>query len=925
MSFGAVGTGVRQTKMIGYETQAKQVSELLGAARAGGPVLGLVTGESGAGRTTFLGAVAELAGTGFLVVSARGHPSGRHQWFGVAARILATVLERQDDVTLAAGRPVEQRLLCGGFAEPPQDIDETTVLHSLRAFYRELTAQRRLLITVDDVDWVDHPSQRWLADAGTCGGGRVAVVLAGAERPLPIGGQLVPEVAAAVRIDLDGLDAAAVRRFAEQQCGVVLDGVRAAAVREATGGVPFLVRELLLNPSGDTGWTVEVIRAAAPKAVADELGHRLTTADPVLLDVARAVTILADHATVLAVARMLTLDVPAVLSAVDVLADAGVLRNGQPLTFAHPVVRNAVREHLPLGSKVFGHTAAAILLHDDDFEPEDIATHLVAAGPVDLDWAADMLRAAARQALSRGARDAAVRYLRHALREQLPAHLRPVVLRELGEAELPIAPGNALRHLGGARRDAEDPRVRGEVALLMADALAALGRDVVAVDLLAGAVRELAGRDEECERRLRLALADLTLRTEAIEPPSPDRLGEDEPAWTALRALHCAHVGEDRDRAMRLALEVVHTTEKNQQLSAGYWYALVALLHADELDTVEACAALGQAAAANACSPRHVAAALRCRGAVLAKRGHLVRATELLGQSVDLLRGTGMEACFANRIGVARLVDVLVRRGRPDEAREVLRTADVDGPRADRATGHLLHARGSLRYSSGDLAGGLDDLLEAGRLLRAVSVHNPAVVGWRPAVVRALLARAEPRRAGELACEHLDAARRWGTAREVGAALHTAALCGDERIALLRRAVAALERTDAPVELADALADLGVAWYRAGDAVEAHSCLTRAAELAQQCDAVPLRRRALAALAEAPGPCAAAASPLTKREAMVVALARRGWTNREISQKLHISQRTAELHLSSAYRKFGISGRRELAEMTWIKPGQQDE
>jgi DNA-binding CsgD family transcriptional regulator len=51
---------------------------------------------------------------------------------------------------------------------------------------------------------------------------------------------------------------------------------------------------------------------------------------------------------------------------------------------------------------------------------------------------------------------------------------------------------------------------------------------------------------------------------------------------------------------------------------------------------------------------------------------------------------------------------------------------------------------------------------------------------------------------------------------------------------------------------------------------------------------------------------------LTDRERDVVALVRRGLTNREVAAELYVSEKAVEYHLGNVYAKLGIRSRREL-------------
>ena len=89
-------------------------------------------------------------------------------------------------------------------------------------------------------------------------------------------------------------------------------------------------------------------------------------------------------------------------------------------------------------------------------------------------------------------------------------------------------------------------------------------------------------------------------------------------------------------------------------------------------------------------------------------------------------------------------------------------------------------------------------------------------------------------------------------------------------------------------------------------------------DLARACGAEPLAERARTELrasgVRARRTALSGPASLTESERRVVELAAAGRTNREIAAELFVTVKTVEVHLSSAYRKLEIKGRRQLAE-----------
>jgi DNA-binding CsgD family transcriptional regulator len=141
----------------------------------------------------------------------------------------------------------------------------------------------------------------------------------------------------------------------------------------------------------------------------------------------------------------------------------------------------------------------------------------------------------------------------------------------------------------------------------------------------------------------------------------------------------------------------------------------------------------------------------------------------------------------------------------------------------------------------------------------------------------------------------------------------------DRGVELLTEAVAALERSEARLEHARALVDLGAAMRRAGRQTAARKRLGEGMELAHRCGATALVEQArdeLHAAGARPRRVAlTGADSLTPRERRIATLAAEGMSNKEIAQALFVTLRTVEMHLSNAYRKLDIQSRSQLARV----------
>ena len=120
-----------------------------------------------------------------------------------------------------------------------------------------------------------------------------------------------------------------------------------------------------------------------------------------------------------------------VAEATAALARADILRPEAPLGFVHPLVRDAVYRDLAPAQRELLHAAAAAVLRDAGAPVEQVAAQLLAAPRRGEAWAGEALRDAGRLAVTRGAAENAVAFLRRAIEEPVDAEQHAHLLLEL--------------------------------------------------------------------------------------------------------------------------------------------------------------------------------------------------------------------------------------------------------------------------------------------------------------------------------------------------------------------------------------------------------------------------------------------------------------------------------------------------------------
>jgi DNA-binding CsgD family transcriptional regulator len=542
----------------------------------------------------------------------------------------------------------------------------------------------------------------------------------------------------------------------------------------------------------------------------------------------------------------------------------------------------------------------------------------------------DTLARAARAAVARGATDAAIAYLRRALREPPAPHERAAMLLELGSVESGAADPLAIDHLSEAAEIAVDARVRARAHQALAFTLIAAGRvpEVEpAYDRAITAASEVdLGLALELETSLvaaaQMGMMPSTIATERLQRFDRDAITGDRPSERLLLgtlSFEALRRNEPADVAAGLAERALAGTPPPVEgliESPPLTLALLALMYADRLELPTRIAADAAELAIARGSHRGFVIFSNFRAALSLRAGRLDDAEEL---GLEILRVEGAYGPGVQLIAASCVAQARVLRGALTGAEAILDDNGITAIAAeDCVLEEPIYARALLRAAQGDTERALEDMLAVGRRLLAVGSFGVAQYCWRSDAALMHAALGQRAEAARLADEQLALARAFGTGRTLGASLRAMGLLepGDRGIELLTQAVAALDGSPASLEHARALVDLGAALRRSGRRAAAREPLARGREVALRCGALALVDEAGIELQ------AAGARPrrlmltgvdaLTTSQRRVAEMAARGLRNPEIAQALFISRKTVEMHLSNAYRTLDISSREQL-------------
>ena len=953
----------REGSLVGREQELTLFEQALARLAHGSSQVIEVTGDPGIGKTRLLAELGRLAaGHGFPVLHGQAQQGGERIPFYALVDALddhVAGLSHGGDLDVLGA--VFPSLSSSGRDGETTGLERYRVFRAVRTLLESL-ASPGLAVLLDDLQWADedttgllaqllrHPPRRpvllafayrWRQAPARL---RAAVTAARADRP-PLCLRLGPLSAAEAEAMLAGQGSPAWRRD----------------LYLATGGNPFYLDALARSgwqpqprdADGDpaySGLASEKLPSAVTAALLAETGA--LSRDGQLA--ARSAAVIGDPFCILSVGEVSGLNQERAAASVAELAAADLIRpigSTRLFSFRHALVRSVTYENANPAWRVGAHGRAAAALRDCGAPLTAQAHHIERAAEFG-DLAAVGLLAEAASTVQAQAPATAAEWLRAALRlfpESAGPQRRTTLLFRLAFALGASGhPGEsrdtlraALRRTGARRHDkrieavafcAHMERQLGRYAegqsLLLAE-LAALPEQAT---VLAAALKfqlgctELAHGDHAASRRWALDALVAIGQADAVGLQA---------AVLGLLATTSATCGDIPNAVAHLTgaaalLDGMLDGELKRRLDAAAWVGWSELLLERP---VRALRHLDRGLALVHDNDQVLAVAPLLIGRVLALRatGRLAEACTAADEAVEAatLSGSGEQqaAAQAQRASLAAWTgDLEAARTAAAAAAERLPGLSP-GWLAALATRTLADARLAMDDAEGCLA-----LAASGTGAGRPEVADWARAGWYELLTRAELAAGRPQAAARWAEAAADSGRCANLPGRRGLALLARAegLASTDPRAAHDLAVAACDALSAgDMALDAARATLAVAAALAACGEPDRACAeAKAAQLALQAcgaralarSAAGLRRRIAASgpRSRGTGGRGATAGPgtratLTRREQQVASLVSDGLTNRAIAERLHVTDKTIEMHLANIFAKLGVSTRTQAA------------
>lgn len=921
-----------QRSLYGRELELRALDALLAEARDGDGRSALISGPAGIGKSALASAwVAATRERGIRVLVARGSEAEMNVPFGVARQLLERAAAEHPELEGAARMGAE--VVMPAREGPSAPLDPFAALHGLYWLVAALARDEPLVLVVDDVHWSDEGSQRFLEALRVRLDGLAVLVVAVTREPLagtPLHRWEHDAGVGLVVVEPIGREAVA---------AVVADRLGRApgdlvdACLQATGGSPFLLRELLADLErhhGGASAPAATVAAVTPATVVRSTAARLDARGREHRALAAAASILGDPTQLALAATVARVPVGEAGAIADSLADDGIFTPDRPLRFTHPLVLSAVRGMLSPSERSEFAWRAARVLAEAPGGTDAACAQLLSADSRAAPWAAGLLRRGATAAAERGAPEVAMAYLERALAEPVAPDEEAVVMAELAAAGYAAQQSGALDAARSAVELAAQPAQRLRAAVVAGHLLCLAGS---VGDAVSG-VRSALDADDLPPRLVAEAegLATLwSMTAPATRASVRDFLAvrHSSQQLELLPTVMLSTLAFERATASGTAAEAIDLATRAwsggallREYGAGQpfvHFAVMAALFAGAWTTAEhwiddtSMQVARQGTLAGAVNSAAIRALIRMyRGDPLGAEANARNALEVAAGAA------GLEMLLP--LAVAPLARARLVIAGPAAATAALEELPPHVRELDILTRPLwFEARALVAMADGRAHDALIDTAAC----RDWEERWPAdVAGWltfRATEARALLRLEQIDRARAVAQEGVERARHFGAGRQLGVALHAAALTarGRGRVERLAEAVAVLADAGAAVDRIECLIDLGYAQGERGAIAAGRDSLDDALALALAAGAAALAGRARDGLVTLGGrprrTAVAGVAALTPAERRVAELASTQRSNREIAEELFVTEKTVENHLTAVYRKLSISSRAQVA------------
>ncbi len=892
--------------MVGRFQEIAELSALFADCAQGTGRAILISGPLACGKTELLHAFAEeMAKEDALLLQATASEAEQSLPWAVMSQLLDSV-----------DRP-----------HPALDAEvSAVVVHGVCRAILELSHERPVVVSIDDVQHIDRPSLLTLLSLlRRIRVHRVLVVMSTGTQHWQAGLNAWTELLSQPyikKLHLTLLTEGAVGELLSVRHGEAAARAHAAGIHAATGGSPLLVRALLEDLSNSPA---HADCGDVPHAVAVPMGgwafqlavlaclHR---GDRSLFEMATGVAVLGESSTE-AVRLLMATDIEDVTRCLDVLEQAGLLRNGR---FRHPAARRAVLDALDPTERARLHLRAAELLRESGAGSPEIAEHLILSGPARWEWEITVLLEAAEQALKMDRIDHAADCLRMALSECADGQREASITAKLCRADWRLNPSAIVRHLGTLRHAAAQGLLSSAELVQLIRYLSWHGQTEAVAETLTRFGSRVGAGDLEWLPELCSIYQWLHCSNETLSQlPSVVRGSRQKagiaPSFPNANALSLVLSQGGSEETVRIAEQVLKSSLVDDHTVEAAISAMLALAYADQVDRAAAWGDVLLAEAITRKAPTWQAQMAAVRADLALRQGDLPLAVECSRQALDLLPRQSWGVVVGDPL--ASLLLALVWMGRNEEAEEELRFCVPEAMFNTRFGAQYLYARGRYYRATGRAHAAWADFQRCGHLMVQRRIDLPAFISWRSAMAEAYLDLDTCETARDLVTEQLDRLGQ-GNSRVRGISLRVLARAGElrRRPTLLREAVDLLQSCNDRVEMAAALADLSNAYHELGEFSRAHMMARRVQQVTKKIHAeavsATLLPTHLPSDSAGAGLKAEGLALLSDAERRVASLAAVGHTNLEISRRLFITVSTVEQHLTRAYRKLKVTRRADL-------------